>query len=275
MVFRVYIESINGGNDMLLADRLQAFRKRFGYSQEFVANKVGVSRQAVFNRESGESSPSLDNLKALASLYYVSLDDLVNLDKDIDLCYKKEEKVKDGESAKGVHIQKDGASIHVDISDGARPNFKKTMKVDFLNISGMIRAITLTIIVALYIILGVIYRQNNFGWKVFWPLFILLDFPSSIYRAIKRKRFSAVQIRSIALATYLFLGMYGSVSDSFNGWHPYWLILLIIPIYSSIFSSVDKIVRFKKIKKSRADKGDDVVYFSEDDDDDDNDEDDD
>lgn len=62
----------------MLSKNLQELRKRFHYSQEEVAERVGVSRQAVAKWESGETVPDLANTMALASLYDVTLDDLVN-----------------------------------------------------------------------------------------------------------------------------------------------------------------------------------------------------
>ena len=62
----------------MLHDNLMNLRKINKYSQEYVAEKVGVSRQAVAKWESGETTPDIINCRALATLYDVSLDDLVN-----------------------------------------------------------------------------------------------------------------------------------------------------------------------------------------------------
>lgn len=57
-----------------IADRLVALRREHGYSQEELAARLGVSRQAVSKWERAESSPDTDNLIALARLYGISLD---------------------------------------------------------------------------------------------------------------------------------------------------------------------------------------------------------
>lgn len=57
---------------------LKKMRKIHRFTQEEVAEKIGVSRQAVAKWESGETVPDINNCKALAELYAVSLDDLVN-----------------------------------------------------------------------------------------------------------------------------------------------------------------------------------------------------
>ena len=62
----------------MLNENLLTLRKLHKLSQEEVAEHVGVSRQAVAKWESGETTPDILNCKALAELYDVSLDDLVN-----------------------------------------------------------------------------------------------------------------------------------------------------------------------------------------------------
>ena len=63
--------------DPTMAQRLVDRRKAAGLSQEALADKLGVSRQAVSKWERSESSPDTDNLIALAALYEVSLDELL------------------------------------------------------------------------------------------------------------------------------------------------------------------------------------------------------
>jgi len=66
-----------------IAERLARRRKEAGLSQEELALKLGVSRQAVSKWERSESSPDTNNLIALAKLYEVSLDDLLFVDSAI------------------------------------------------------------------------------------------------------------------------------------------------------------------------------------------------
>lgn len=60
-----------------IANHLVALRRDHGLSQEELAAKLGVSRQAVSKWERAESSPDTDNLIALSRLYAVSLDALL------------------------------------------------------------------------------------------------------------------------------------------------------------------------------------------------------
>ena len=59
------------------ADRLIELRREKGLSQEELARKLGLSRQAVSKWERAESAPDVGNLVALSSIYEVTLDDLV------------------------------------------------------------------------------------------------------------------------------------------------------------------------------------------------------
>lgn len=63
--------------DKGIARRLTARRKQAGLSQEALADKLGVSRQAVSKWERAESLPDTDNLIALAALYGLTLDELL------------------------------------------------------------------------------------------------------------------------------------------------------------------------------------------------------
>lgn len=63
--------------DKEIARRLAARRKQAGLSQEALADKLGVSRQAVSKWERAESLPDTDNLIALAAIYGLTLDDLL------------------------------------------------------------------------------------------------------------------------------------------------------------------------------------------------------
>ncbi len=64
--------------DIEIGQRLAARRRARGLSQEELAASLGVSRQAVSNWERAETAPDTDNLIALAKLYGVTLDELLN-----------------------------------------------------------------------------------------------------------------------------------------------------------------------------------------------------
>lgn len=59
---------------MNMADRIQYLRKTKGLSQEELANKVGVSRQAVSKWESGQSTPDIEKIIIMSELFEVTTD---------------------------------------------------------------------------------------------------------------------------------------------------------------------------------------------------------
>lgn len=62
---------------MILADKIIRHRKKNGWSQEELADKLNVSRQAVSKWESAQSIPELEKILALAYLFGVSTDYLI------------------------------------------------------------------------------------------------------------------------------------------------------------------------------------------------------
>ena len=61
-----------------LGAALKARRTQRDFTQEYVAEALGVSRQAVSKWENGSSEPSTANLMALAKLYGLSVDELLH-----------------------------------------------------------------------------------------------------------------------------------------------------------------------------------------------------
>ena len=62
---------------MILADKIIDLRKKNGWSQEELAEKLGVSRQAVSKWESAQVIPDLGRVLAMADLFSVTTDYLL------------------------------------------------------------------------------------------------------------------------------------------------------------------------------------------------------
>lgn len=61
-----------------LGEVLKQHREDYKMTQEFVAESIGVSRQAVSKWENGIADPSTSNLIALAKLFEISPEELLN-----------------------------------------------------------------------------------------------------------------------------------------------------------------------------------------------------
>ena len=79
---------------MLFSEKLKLFRTKNSLTQEELAEKLNVSRQAITKWESGDGIPDIENLKQISILFNVTIDELVKDDKIIKIngkySYKEE-----------------------------------------------------------------------------------------------------------------------------------------------------------------------------------------
>ena len=63
---------------MKFGDKLIKLRKKNGFSQEDLANKLNVSRQSVSKWESNNTYPETDKIVQICNIFNCSMDDLIN-----------------------------------------------------------------------------------------------------------------------------------------------------------------------------------------------------
>lgn len=80
----------------MFKDNLIQLRKIYDLSQEELADKLGVTRQTISKYETGESLPDIEKCAAIASVFGVTMDDLIN--------YSKEDNMGLAVPPKGKHI---------------------------------------------------------------------------------------------------------------------------------------------------------------------------
>ena len=96
------------------ANRLYELRKKHNLSQEELAEKLGVSRQAVSKWERSEASPDTDNIIALAKIYGLTLDELIYGEKEVKEEAKEEAKEESNENTSSESKE----NVCIDIEDG-------------------------------------------------------------------------------------------------------------------------------------------------------------
>ncbi len=69
----------------VFGEKLRGHRKKLGMTQEEVAEKVGVSPQAISKWESGDCLPDCFNLKAISDIYKISADVLLETESNGDI----------------------------------------------------------------------------------------------------------------------------------------------------------------------------------------------
>ena len=183
-----------------LADRLVALRKENGYSQEVLAEKLGLSRQSISKWERAEASPDTDNLIALAQVYNMTLDELLGNDESAP---KKETKVKGKTPMTNAQIKG-----------------KKLMKI---------MPIISIAVVVVYVLVGFAAKIWHPTWMMFLLIPLLLTVAISLL-AGKTKRITALMLTSsvslLAVIVYLFAGLV------FQMWAVAWIVFLAIPVYA-------------------------------------------
>jgi len=186
-----------------IADRLVKLRKEHNLSQEALAAKLGLSRQAISKWERAEASPDTDNLMALASLYGVSLDEILNGAEAAAENDEAQEKEKsEDKNPQDEKIQK------------RRAAGKRMVKFPFP-----------LIIAAAYLLLGFCLGDWHPGWLIllFIPIYYCVG--GGLCCKTNKAMLLTMPVHLTVLIVYLFFGCI------FNMWHPYWIIFLLIPLY--------------------------------------------
>ena len=70
---------------MQFNEKLKMLRKEKGFTQENLADRLNVSRQAITKWESGDGIPDIENLKQISKLFDTTIDELVKEEKDINI----------------------------------------------------------------------------------------------------------------------------------------------------------------------------------------------
>jgi transcriptional regulator with XRE-family HTH domain len=232
------------------ANRLLAYRKKFGYSQEQLAEKLGLSRQAVSKWERAEASPDTDNLIELARLYGISLDELVlggesdgisaEIPADtpasgavapITPC-EAQEKTCETETAgetsadpadnraddRDEDTKDDGNDDEDD--DGPKPNESR--------LDWWLRQFpTGVVATVIYLILGFACH----AWHPGWLVFLLIPVADSIIECIRERSPSAFAYSVFCAFVYLLLGFYVE-----GAWLWGWVVFVTIPVWGWIIS---------------------------------------
>lgn len=189
-----------------IANRLVELRKSHGYSQEALAAKLGISRQAISKWERAEASPDTDNLMALAELYGTTLDALVNTANDRYI-------LGNAPSAQAEAEQDQPAPEALPKTELQKKGIK-LLKFPFP-----------LFVVIVFVVLGFTLHI----WHPAWLLFLLLPIYYHLAGALtvrkKKARLLAMPVPEIIVFLYLICGFF------FYLWNTAWLLFLGIPLY--------------------------------------------
>ena len=241
------------------ANRLYQYRKQMGLSQEELAEKIGVSRQAVSKWERAEASPDTDNLIELSKIYGVTLDEMMLGAKPAG--EGKAESDKDSntgndDTAARAEVNENGERVHVGF-DGIHVHDKNGTKVDidrhgiFVNENGEQKVYTdengvvrksediiaeekknsniwmklpyPIVAAAAYILFGTFNVMGGWGWG--WIVFLTIPLYYTLVEAIIKRKAYIFCYPVLAVMIFLILGATMGI------WHPAWVVFLTIPLF--------------------------------------------
>lgn len=188
------------------ANRLLQYRKKHNLSQEELAAKIGVSRQAISKWERAEASPDTDNLILLAEIYGVSLDELLKGENAAEKKSVGEEQCeKADEEALKEHLR------------GRRRKFWNEFPFFILPI-----------------IAFVWWGASGvcFGWSLSWICFLTIPLYYTLADAIYKRKASHFAYPVLVVIGYILFGYFNVC----GGWSMGWLAFLTIPVYYWICS---------------------------------------
>lgn len=189
------------------ADRLVELRRAFGFSQEELAEKLGVSRQAVSKWERAESSPDTDNLIALARLYRVSLDELLGLASPQPEQEPDQEPEPPEPTPAADDLLPDGSYYEAERQKQEAERERRHHLFPYP------MAVSLA-----YLVLGFVFHAWHPGWILF------LTIPLYYMPSNQRRGWRLLGNPIVVTIIYLLLGFLC------NLWHPGWLVFLLIPL---------------------------------------------
>ena len=194
--------------DLMTANRLQQLRKANGYSQDVLAEKLGISRQAVSKWERAESSPSVDNLIDLAKLYGITVDEMLNTEGDRVVIKTQNNTKKDIKGKlKSLISKANDFGIYPELA-------RKLVKFPFF-----------LVVTILYVVLCFVTKLWHPLWIMFLALPIYYQFALACKGGNKKVFMLLLPIPEIIVTVFLILGF------AFGIWKYAWILFLILPIY--------------------------------------------
>jgi len=179
-----------------IANRLYEYRKQNNLSQEELAQRIGVSRQAVSKWERAESAPDTDNLIELAKLYGVSLDDLLFTNeptkKEPD---NDEEKWENSEyvsvNLSGIHVKDGKDEVHVSWKEGIKVVSNGEVEYDSHGMSigeKLLFNLPVPLLSVAYLVIGFVWGYWHPGWVIFLAIPIYYPVLSAIVAHRNKKK---------------------------------------------------------------------------------------
>ena len=223
---------------MILADKIIRLRKKHGWSQEELAEKMQVSRQAVSKWENGDSFPDTGLLVPISELFGVSVDEL--LKGKYGDCAADSNATQEQAPTVGATADEKEVNGETPSQPAAVVKIKRAHRGRRKIVSVFDGAIMLSAFFA-FLLLGILGGHWHPGWIAF-PIGIclcaLLGAIDDAANGGGASRFSGF-VMLAALVTFLLLGAVRGL------WHPGWVAFPAGIVLCSALGAIDDLIKNK------------------------------
>lgn len=203
-----------------IAQRLAAMRREQGYSQEELAEKLGLSRQAVSKWERAESSPDTGNLIALADLYGVTIDELVRLSEAAEPDLEDDIRFEQQDRTASAEVQAQEAAVRA--NEAAVRAAQAAVAASQARVTAEQASAPAAAAEASY---GApTAPQSPYAPQPQTPYYQQTPYAPAQQQK-RRGPWSTFPYPVLCVVVFLLLGFF------FGWWHPGWLVFLTIPLY--------------------------------------------
>lgn len=192
-------------NNKTIGDRIKFHRKRLGMTQEQLAERMGVSAQAVSKWENNLSCPDISVLPELAAVFGISVDELLGKNPSA------EERVHEAEVVENLEREKRGPSVSWEWENGGM-----SVKLG-------------SIFFALYILVigGLLLMNHLCGFDVSWWTVVWTSALAFLGISSQRGHFSLFGLVMSLAGLYFLLSAYGVIKVEL-GWGVVFPIVLLL-----------------------------------------------
>ena len=224
---------------MILADKIILLRRRKGWSQEELAERLGVTRQSISKWEGAQSAPELDKILKMSEVFGVSCDFLLKDELEPEEVPLSAKKVTFENSTEDEVTEEEPPAAETAVEEAAK---KEKAKPDFSLIENLLYPVIVLALVA-YFILG--FKLNAWGWAWVFPVVPFISV--IVLNSLTDKSGENTPLENLGTAVcYTALLIFLLIGLLHGGWAWAW----IIPVGAFVGLTVFRFIVDKKTESS-------------------------
>lgn len=216
---------------MILADKIINLRKKNGWSQEELAEKLGVTRQSISKYEGAQSIPDLDKILKLSEIFGVTTDYLIKDELEEEEYVPSQMQENESESDKSVHkVTMEMANEYLQIIDWSAG------KTAFATVLCILSPIVLLMLGAMSEMPNYHISENATAGIGICVLIVLIAIAVTIFIlcGMKTKKYEFMEKEDIETV----YGVSGMVKEKRDAYHSMYVTQLVIGIACCICSVI-------------------------------------